>query len=155
VYQSNVIATAVEKSKVLSSLKVLFIPSTKINLCGLAWRVRRPLQLEIADMREAKLEEGTVAISFSSMSDKEASSCGVDGGIVANWRVCYYTFIIDTGLGPEGSGLTVGGWRSQGSDAEEDIEGLAGSEGLDRERARTNLYFSRGNLCNLVVIKRS
>jgi hypothetical protein len=105
-------------------------------------------------MREAKLEEGTAAISFSSISDKEASSYGVDGGIVANWRVCYYIFIIDTGLGPEGSGLTVNGWRSQGSDVEEDIEGLAGSEGVDRERARTNRS-SRGNMCNLVVIKRS
>jgi len=154
VHLSNVIATAIEKSKASNSLKVLFISSTKINLCGLAWRVRRPLQLEIADMREAKLEGGTVAISFSSMSDKEASSCGVDGGIVANWRVCYCTFIIDTGLGPEGSGLTVDGWRSQGSDVEEDIEGLAGSERVDQERARTNLS-SRGNLCNLVVIKRS
>ncbi len=43
-------------------------------MCGLAWGVRRPLQLEIADMREAKLEGGTVAISFSSMSNEEMSS---------------------------------------------------------------------------------
>jgi hypothetical protein len=33
----------------------------------------------------------------------------------------------------------VDGWRSQGSDVEEDIEGLAGSERVDQERARTNL----------------
>ena len=48
---------------------------------------------------------------------------------------------MDTGLGPEGSGLTVDGWRSQGSDVEEDIEGLAGSERVDQERARTNPPF--------------
>ncbi len=109
-------------------------------MCGLAWGVRRPLQLEIADMREAKLEGGTVAISFSSMSNEEVSSCGVDGGTMANRRVCYCAFIMDTGLGPEGSGLTVDGWRSQGSDVEEDIEGLAGSERVDQERARTNIH---------------
>ena len=112
-------------------------------MCGLAWGVRRPLQLEIADMREAKLEGGTVAISFSSMSNEEMSSCGVDGGMVANWRVCYCAFIMDTGLGPEGSGLTVDGWRSQGSDVEEDIEGLAGSDRVDQERARTNLSLKK------------
>ncbi len=106
-------------------------------MCGLAWRVRRPLQLEIADMREAKLEEGFVAVSFSSKSYEEASSCGVDGGMVANRRVCYHAFTTGTGLGPEGSGLTVDGWRSQGSGVEEDFEGLAGSEDVDRERART------------------
>jgi len=108
-------------------------------LCGLAWRVRRPLQLEIADMREAKLEEGTVVPSFSSKSYEEAPSCGVDGGMVASWRVCCHAFVMDTGLGPEGSGLTVDGWRSQGSDVEKDFGGLAGSESVDRERARTNL----------------
>lgn len=102
-----------------------------IDLCGLAWGARRPLQLEIADMREAKLEEGTVAASFSSKPDEEASSCGVDGGMVANWRICCCAFVMGTGLGPEGSGLTVNGRRSEGSDAEEDFEGLAGSERID------------------------
>jgi len=106
-------------------------------LCGLAWRVRRPLQLEIVDMREAKLEEGAVAVSFSSKSNEEASSCGVDGGMVANRRVCCRAFTMGTGLGPEGSGPTVDGWRSQGCGAEEDFGGLAGSESVDRERART------------------
>ena len=88
-------------------------------------------------MREAKLEEGTVAVSFSSKPYEEASSCGVDGGMVANWRVCCHAFTMGTGLGPEGSGLTVDGWRSEGSDAEEDFEGLTGRESVDRERART------------------
>ncbi len=106
-------------------------------MCGLAWRVRRPLQLEIVDMREAKLEEGAVAVSFSSKSNEEASSCGVDGGMVANRRVCCRAFTMGTGLGPEGSGPTVDGWRSQGCGAEEDFGGLAGSESVDRERART------------------
>ena len=110
-------------------------------MCGLAWRVRRPLQLEIADMREAKLEEGTVAVSFSSKSYEEAPSCGVDSGMVVNRRVCCHAFTMDTGLGPEGSGLTVDGWRSQGSDVEEDFEGLAGGESVDRERARTNFHY--------------
>ncbi len=89
-------------------------------------------------MREAKLEEGSVAVSFSSKSYEEVSSCGVDGGMVVNWKVCYRAFTMDTGLGPEGSGLTVDGWRSQGSDVEEDFEGLTGGESVDRERARTN-----------------
>jgi hypothetical protein len=120
---------------------ILFISNTNIDLCGLAWGVRRPLQLEIADMREAKLEEGSVAVSFSSKPYEEASSCGVDGGMVANWRVCCHAFAMGTGLGPEGSGLTVDGWRSEGSDAEEDFEGLTGSESVDRERARTILNF--------------
>lgn len=106
-------------------------------MCGLAWRVRRPLQLEIVDMREAKLEEGAVAVSFSSKSNEEASSYGVDGGMVANRRVCCRAFTMGTGLGPEGSGPTVDGWRSQGCGAEEDFGGLAGSESVDRERART------------------
>jgi len=83
-------------------------------------------------MREAKLEEGTVAVRFSSKSYKEAPSCGVDGGMVVNRRVCYHAFTMDTGLGPEGSGLTVDGWRSQGSDVEEDFEGLTDSESVDR-----------------------
>jgi len=59
--------------------------------------------------------------------------------MVASWRVCCHAFVMDTGLGPEGSGLTVDGWRSQGSDVEKDFGGLAGSESVDRERARTNL----------------
>ena len=117
---------------------VLFIPATNYHLCVLAWKVRRPLQLEIADMREAKLEEGTVVPSFSSKSYEEAPSCRVNGGMVANWRVCCHAFTMDTCLGPEGSGLTVDGWCSEGSGAKEDFEGLAGSESLDRERARTN-----------------
>jgi len=64
-------------------------------------------------MREAKLEEGSVAVSFSSWSDEEASSFGVGGGMVAGWRACCHAFVMDTGLGPEGSGLTVdvGAWR--------------------------------------------
>ncbi len=78
-----------------------------IDLCGLAWGARRPLQLEIADMREAKLEEGSGAVSFSSKSYEETSSCGVNGGMVAGWRAFCHTFVMDTGLGPEGSGLTV------------------------------------------------
>lgn len=88
-------------------------------------------------MREAKLKEGAVAVSFSSRSNEEASSCGVDGGMVANRRVCCRAFTMGTGLGPEGSGPTVDGWRSQGCGAEEDFGGLAGSESVDRERART------------------
>jgi len=59
---------------------------------------------------------------------------------VASWRVCYPAFAVGTGLGPEGSRLTVDGWRSQGSDVEEDFEGLTGSESVERERARTNLF---------------
>ncbi len=94
-------------------------------------------------MREAKLKEGAVAASFSSKSYEEASSCGVDGGTVANRKVCYRAFTMGTGLGPEGSRLTVDGWRSQGSGAEEDFGGLAGSEGVDRERARTILFLER------------
>ena len=58
-------------------------------------------------MREAKLEEGSVAVNFSSGLDEETPSCGVDGGMVAGWRACCHAFIMDTGLGPEGSGLTV------------------------------------------------
>gem|GEM_PF-992661 len=109
-------------------------------MCGLAWRVRRPLQLETAETRGAKLEEGTVAGSFSSESNEEAPSCGVVGGAEARWRVCHRTFVADTGLGPEGSGLTADARRSQGSGAEDGFEGLAGSESLDRERARTQTF---------------
>lgn len=87
--------------------KGLFIANTNLNLCGLAWGVRRPLQLEIADMREAKLEEGAVAINFSSRLDEDAPSCGVDGGMMVGWRACCHAFATDTGLGPEGSRLTV------------------------------------------------
>lgn len=87
--------------------KGLFISNTNLHLCGLAWGVRRPLQLEIADMREAKLEEGAVAINFSSRLDEDTPSCGVDGGMMAGWRACCHAFATDTGLGPEGSGLTV------------------------------------------------
>ena len=101
------------------------------------------MPLEIADMREAKLEEGAVAASFSSKSYEEAPSCGVDGGMIANRRVCCYAFTMDIGLGPEGSGLTVDGWRSEGSDAEEDFGGLAGSKRVDRKRARTNLSLKK------------
>ncbi len=57
-------------------------------MCGLAWRVRRPLPLEIVDMREAKLEGGTVVVSSSSMQYDETPSCGVAGDKVASWRVC-------------------------------------------------------------------
>lgn len=108
-----------------------------LYLCGLAWRVRRPLSLEIVDMRGAKLEEGTVVISSSSGFDEEAPSCGVDGGTAAGWRACCCTSAMGTGSGPEGSRPTVDGWRLQGSDAEEDFEGLTGGEGDDQERART------------------
>ncbi len=59
---------------------------------------------------------------------------------MASWRVCCPAFAVGTGLGPEGSRLTVDGWRSQGSDVEEDFEGLTGSESVERERARTNLF---------------
>ena len=76
-------------------------------MCGLARGARRPLQLEIADTRGAKLKEGAGAVSFSSKSYEEAPSCGVDGGMVAGWRACCHAFVMDTGLGPEGSGLTV------------------------------------------------
>lgn len=58
-------------------------------------------------MRVAKPEEGSVAINFSSGLDEEALPCGAGGGIVTGWRVCYYAFPMDTGLGPEGSRLTV------------------------------------------------
>ncbi len=58
-------------------------------------------------MRGAKLEEGSVAFNFSSRLDKEAPPCGVDGGMVAGWRACCHAFAMDTGLGPEGSRLTV------------------------------------------------
>ena len=121
----------------------LFIFQTNIYLCGLVWRARRPLQLEIADMREAKLEEGIVVLSFSSKSYEEAPSCGVNGGMVANRRVCCHAFVMDTGSGPEGSRLTVDGWRSQGSGVEKDFGGLAGSESVDRERARTNISLKK------------
>jgi len=108
-------------------------------LCGLAWRVRRPLPLENADMREAKLEGGTLVVSSSSMHYDETSSCGVVGDMVANRRVRCHIFVMDTGLGPEGSRLTMNVRRSQGSDAEEGIEGLAEGKGDNRERARTKL----------------
>ena len=75
-------------------------------MCGLAWRARRPLQLEIVDMREAKLEEGSVAINFSSRLDEDVPSYGVDGGMVACWRAYCHASAVDTGLGPEGSRLT-------------------------------------------------
>ncbi len=58
-------------------------------------------------MREAKLEEDVIAVNFSSRLDEEASPCGVDGGMVAGWRACCHAFVTDTGLGPEGSRLTV------------------------------------------------
>ena len=90
-------------------------------------------------MREAKLEGGTLVVSSSSMHYDEASSCGVVGDTVANWRVCCRIFVMDTGLGPEGSRLTMNVRRSQGSDAEEGIEGLADGKGDNRERARTKL----------------
>ncbi len=51
-------------------------------MCGLAWRARRPLPLEIVDMQEAKLEEGIVAASFSPVHYREISSCGVVGDMV-------------------------------------------------------------------------
>jgi len=92
-------------------------------------------------MRGAKLEEGSVAINFSSRLDEEAPPCGVDGGMVAGWRACCHAFAMDTGLGPEGSRLTVDRWRSEDSGAEKDLEGLVDGEGADRERARTNLFF--------------
>jgi hypothetical protein len=82
-------------------------------------------------MREAKLEEGSVAFSCSLKSYEEASSYGVDGGMISNWRVWYHAFAMENGSGPEGSRLTVDGWRSKGSDVEEDFEGLAGSERVD------------------------
>lgn len=58
-------------------------------------------------MREAKLEEGSVAINFSSGLDEEAPPCGVGGGMAVGWRACCYVLAMDIGLGPEGSGLTV------------------------------------------------
>jgi len=79
-----------------------------MSMCGLAWRVRRPLSLEIADMRGAKPEEGSVVVNFSSRLDEEAPPCGVDGGLASGWRAWCLAFAMDTGLGPEGSGLTVG-----------------------------------------------
>jgi len=75
-------------------------------MCGLAWRARRPLQLEIVDMREAKLEEGSVVINLSSRLDEDVPSCGVNGGMVACWRARCHVSTADTGLGPEGSRLT-------------------------------------------------
>ncbi len=90
-------------------------------------------------MREAKLEGGTLVVSSSSMHYDETSSCGVVGDMVANRRVCCHIFVMDTGLGPEGSRLTMNARRSQGSDVEEGIEGLADGKGDDRERARTKL----------------
>ena len=51
--------------------------------------------------------------------------------MVASWRACYYAFTIGTGLDPEGGGPTMGGWRSWGSDVEEDFEGLGDSEDVD------------------------
>jgi len=38
--------------------------------------------------------------------DDEAPPCGVDGGMVAGWRASGCAFVVDTGLGPEGSRLT-------------------------------------------------
>ena len=58
-------------------------------------------------MREAKLEEGSVATNFSSRLDEEAPPYGVGGGMVAGWRACCHVFAMGTGLGPEGSRLTV------------------------------------------------
>ncbi len=58
-------------------------------------------------MRGAKLEEGSVAVNFSSGLDEEAPPCGVGGGMVVGWRACCHIFAMDTGLGPEGSRLTV------------------------------------------------
>ena len=83
------------------------MPAPIVEVCGLAWRVRRPLSLEIADMRGAKPEEGSRAVNFSSRLDEEAPPCGVDGGLVSGWRAWRLAFTMETGLGPEGSGLTV------------------------------------------------
>jgi hypothetical protein len=58
-------------------------------------------------MRGAKPEEGSVAVNFSLRLDEEAPPCGVDGGLVSGWRAWRLTFAMETGLGPEGSGLTV------------------------------------------------
>ncbi len=88
-------------------------------------------------MRGAKLEGGALVVSSSSVHYDETSSCGVGGDMVASWRVCCHISVMDTGLGPEGSGLTMNVRRSQGGDAEEGIGGLAGGKGDDRERART------------------
>ena len=103
-------------------------------------------------MREAKLEEGSVAVNFSSRLDKEASPCGVDGGMVAGWRAYCHAFAMDTGLGPEGSRLTVDRWRSEDSGAEKDLEGLVDGEGADRECARTNLLLERKGLSKELLL---
>ena len=58
-------------------LFIFYLIKAYVILCGLAWRARRPLSLEIADMREAKLEWGAVAVSSARSPTKKCRPTGL------------------------------------------------------------------------------